>query len=52
VDIEEGEDAVWEDNFVDLVPGEAVRIGVEGLKGRKAKARWLGDWEGEVGFEL
>jgi beta-mannosidase len=52
VDIEEGEDAVWEDNFVDLVPGEMVKIKVEGVRGRKVKARWLGDWEGEVGFEL
>ena len=49
---EEGQDAVWEDNFVDLVPGEVIAIGVVGLKGRKVKARWLGDWEGEEGFEL
>ena len=54
VDVGEGEneDAVWEDNFVDLVPGEVVRVGVEGLRGRKVKARWLCDWEQEEGFEL
>lgn len=51
VPIEEGEDAVFADNFVDLVPGEAIRIGVEGLAGRRVQARWLCDWEGE-GFEL
>jgi len=48
----EEEDADWEDNFVDLVPGEVVKVGVEGLKGRKVEVRWLGDWEQEVGFEL
>ena len=48
----EEEDAGWEDNFVDLVPGEIVRVGVEGLKGRKVGVRWLCDWEQEVGFEL
>lgn len=52
VPVEEGEDAVWEDNFVDLVPGEMVCVGVEGLRGRGVKARWLCDWEGEEGFEL
>ena len=52
VPVEEGVDAVWEDNFVDLVPGETVSVGVEGLRGRGVKARWLCDWEGEEGFEL
>lgn len=47
-----GEDAKWDDNFVDLVPGEEVRIGVKGLNGRKVEKRWLCDWENEVGFEL
>ena len=51
VPIEEGEDAVFADNFVDLVPGEEIRIAVEGLAGRKVQARWLCDWEGD-GFEL
>ena len=52
VPVEEGVDAVWEDNFVDLVPGETVCVGVEGLMGRGVKARWLCDWEEEEGFEL
>lgn len=49
---EGGEDAKWDDNLVDLVPGEEVRIGVKGLEGRKVEKRWLCDWENEVGFEL
>ncbi len=52
VPVEEGEDAIWGDNFVDLVPGEMVSVGVEGLKGRGVNARWLCDWEEEEGFEL
>jgi beta-mannosidase len=51
VPIEEGEDAEFADNFVDVVPGEEIRIGVEGLAGRGVQARWLCDWEGE-GFQL
>jgi beta-mannosidase len=49
---EGGEDAVWDDNFVDLVPGEVVSVGVQGLEGRKVECRWLCDWEQEEGFEL
>lgn len=49
---EGGEDARWEDNFIDLVPGEEVRVRVEGLEGRKVESRWLCDWENEEGFEL
>ncbi|KAH6719261.1 glycoside hydrolase family 2 protein [Leptodontidium sp. MPI-SDFR-AT-0119] len=49
---EDDEDAVWDDNFIDLIPGEEVRVGVKGLGGRKVEARWLCDWEGEEGFEL
>jgi beta-mannosidase len=52
VPIEEGEDAVWEDNFVDLVPGEVVRVGVKGLDGMRVQTRFLGDWDLEEGFEL
>lgn len=51
VPIEEGEDAVFADNFVDLVPGEEIRIGVKGLAGRRLQTRWLCDWEGK-GFQL
>jgi len=49
---EGGEEAVWEDRFVGLVPGGTVRIGVKGLEGRKVEVRWLCDWEQEEGFEL
>jgi beta-mannosidase len=49
---EGGEDAKWDDNFVDLVPGEEVRIGVKGLEGKRYEKRWLCDWENEAGFEL
>ena len=52
VPIEEGDDAVFDDNFVDLVPGEEIRIGVGGLKGRNVQTRFLCDWEYEEGFEL
>lgn len=49
---EGGDDAVFDDNFVDLVPGESVTLGVEGVNGRKLEARWLCDWENKEGFEL
>lgn len=49
---EPGEDAVFEDNFVDLVPGEMVEIGVQSLQGRSVQTRFLYDWEMEEGFEL
>lgn len=53
VPIEEGgDDATFEDNFVDLVPGESVKLKVSGIKGRKLEARWLCDWENAEGFEL
>ena len=49
---EGGDDATFEDNFVDLVPGESVKLKVSGIDGRKLEARWLCDWENEEGFEL
>ncbi len=49
---EGGDDAVWDDNFIDLVPGEEIRVKVEGLQGRKVESRWLCDWENAEGFEL
>jgi beta-mannosidase len=52
VPIEEGDDEVFDDNFVDIVPLEEIRIGVQGLKGRKIQTRFLCDWEYEKGFEL
>jgi beta-mannosidase len=53
VPIEEGgKDAVFEDNFVDVVPGEVVRLPVSGVNGRKLEVKWLCDWENEEGFVL
>jgi beta-mannosidase len=52
VPIEEGDDAVFDDNFVDLVPGEEIRLGVKGLNGRGVQKRFLCDWEYKDGFEL
>lgn len=49
---EGGADADFEDNFVDLVPGDTVEIGVQGLQGRSVEARFLYDWEMKEGFEL
>lgn len=49
---EQGEDAIFEDNVVDLVPGETVEIGVHSLQGRSVQTRFLYDWELEEGFEL
>jgi len=49
---EGGSDAVWSDNFIDLVPGEEIYVQATGLKGRKIEMRWLCDWENEEGFEL
>jgi len=52
VPIEEGDDAVFDDNFIDLVPGEEIEVGVRELKGRNVQTRFLDDWELEQGFEL
>lgn len=41
------EDAVWEDNFLDLMPGDPQTVKVKGLT-RAVKVRWL---EGETGFD-
>ena len=49
---ESGEDAIFEDNFVDLVPEEVVEVEVQGLGGRKVETRFLYDWEKQEGFEL
>lgn len=35
----------WEDNMFDLMPGQAITVGVSGLNGRNVKARFLADWE-------
>lgn len=53
VPIGEGsQDAVFDDNFIDLVPGEIVEVRVSSLGGRNVQTRFLYDWELEKGFEL
>ncbi|CAK7217551.1 hypothetical protein SCUCBS95973_003193 [Sporothrix curviconia] len=44
--------AVFDDNFVDLVPDETVEVGIQQLHGRQIHVRFLYDWEQEDGFEL
>lgn len=39
----EGEDAGWSDQALDVVPGDDQVVRVWNLKGRKLKARYLGD---------
>jgi len=39
----EGEDAKWSDQALDVVPGDDQVVKVWNLKGRKIKARYLGD---------
>ncbi|CAK7205393.1 hypothetical protein SEUCBS139899_008164 [Sporothrix eucalyptigena] len=36
---------VWEDNMIDLMPGQSITVGVNGLNGRGVKGRFLADWE-------
>jgi beta-mannosidase len=45
VDYDDGEDAIWEDNMLDLMPGETMDVKVRGLGGRRVKIRFLNDWE-------
>lgn len=45
IDSEHGEEADWEDNMYDLMPGETVSLNVKGLNGRPVKTRWLYSWE-------
>lgn len=52
VPLEEGDDAGWGDNCVDVVPGEEVRVPVRGLARRGVEGRWLCDWEGKRGVEV
>jgi len=39
----DGEDVKWSDQAIDLVPGDPQTVKAVGLKGRKVKARFLGD---------
>jgi beta-mannosidase len=45
VGYEDGEDAEWEDNMLDLLPGQELSVKVKGLNGRAVLAKWLNDWE-------
>jgi len=42
---EDEPEPLWSDNMFDLLPGEELLILVKGLRGRRVKARFLGDWE-------
>lgn len=45
VDEKDGEDADWEDNMYDMMPGETVVLPVKGLDGRNVNTKWLYSWE-------
>ncbi|TVY18725.1 Beta-mannosidase B [Lachnellula arida] len=45
IDYDDGEDAIWEDNMLDLMPAESIDVNVRGLGGRNIKNRFLNDWE-------
>lgn len=36
---------LWQDNMLDLMPGQEIKILVKGLRSRPVKAKFLGDWE-------
>ncbi|KAK5991740.1 Beta-mannosidase B [Cladobotryum mycophilum] len=53
LDFEDEDKIAWDDNGVDLVPGETLKLGVAGLKdgkGRKLRVYWLGEtgWQSLV----
>lgn len=43
LDVEGGDEVQWGDQAIDLVPGDPQVVRAVGLKGRTAKARFLGD---------
>ncbi|CDO71388.1 Glycoside Hydrolase Family 2 protein [Trametes cinnabarina] len=43
LDVDGPDDARWSDQAIDLVPGDPQVVFVEGLAGRKIRARYLGD---------
>ncbi|KAM0443287.1 hypothetical protein ACHAQK_003650 [Fusarium lateritium] len=47
-----GEAVIFDDNFIDLVPDEEIRVGVRGQTVDHVDVRFLYDWELEPGFEL
>ncbi|KIW98715.1 uncharacterized protein Z519_00377 [Cladophialophora bantiana CBS 173.52] len=47
---EDEPEPLWDDNMFDILPGQEVEVGVNGLRGRKVNVRFLADWE--VGQQL
>ena len=47
-----GDDAEFEEDFIDLVRGEVVEVGVRRLEGRQVEVCFLYDWQMSEGFEL
>jgi beta-mannosidase len=47
-----GEAVVFDDNFIDLVPDEELRVCIRGTAGDHVDVRFLYDWELEPWFEL
>ncbi|RGP81381.1 hypothetical protein FLONG3_525 [Fusarium longipes] len=47
-----GGEVLFDDNFIDLIPDEHVKIGVKGILEDDVEVRFLYDWELEAGFEL
>ena len=45
IDYDDGEDATWQDNMLDLMAAESIDVNVKGLGGRNIKTRFLNDWE-------
>ncbi len=43
--VEGDEEVEWEDDMLDLMPGETLRVEIKGLNGRQIKRRFLNDWE-------
>lgn len=45
IDEADGDEADWQDNMYDLMPGESITLAVRGLNGRNVKTKWLYSWE-------
>lgn len=45
VGYDEGEDGLWEDNMLDLMPGEELVVRAKELNDRAVQTRFLNDWE-------
>ncbi|KAF4337248.1 beta-mannosidase B [Fusarium beomiforme] len=47
-----GKNVVFDNNFIDIVPEEEIKVGVRGELGDFVDVRFLYDWELEPGFQL